>query len=346
MTTFGSQTEWPTHFPWPFTAHTYHYQANVEPAPAERTTAAGSWGSAVLVADERYETEIAERNRVLAHDPGRYAEAAHMRPASWEVLDYLLGELAATYPEWASYERHGDRRRWRNARLGAEAEFVHGDDDSLPEPPLLWVSRQVQEDVALMDQREDDLFIDAGVVTFASNWSFDFDAGMTFLEAHGPLPRNYADGSMPRARKFIMRLEAGRPYRRTNWTSTYNGVLDVSLEEYDAWGIARKDVEGRDLGSELGLRVEVQHLVRLPESDAVAFLIHTHMVTMNQIALVPGWGGQFADILETIPPEMLSYKNFAKIAHRLVPWLREHDAAAAAARRPGARRVRPARSSA
>ncbi len=94
----------------------------------------------------------------------------------------------------------------------------------------------MQEDIVLLDQRDGDLFFgDAGVVTFAADWSFGFDVGMTFLEIHGPVPRLRETGVITRAREFLMRLQPGETYRRTNWTMTIGRRLDVSTERYHEW---------------------------------------------------------------------------------------------------------------
>lgn len=63
---------------------------------------------------------------------------------------------------------------------------------SLGQEPLAYITTQVQEDIALLDQRNEQLYVDAGVVTFAADWSFGFDVGMSFLEIHGPVPGSAA----------------------------------------------------------------------------------------------------------------------------------------------------------
>jgi len=52
----------------------------------------------------------------------------------------------------------------------------------------------------LLDQREGSLWADAGIVTFAADWSMRFDVGMRFLEVHGPVPRIHEEGIITRAR--------------------------------------------------------------------------------------------------------------------------------------------------
>ena len=105
-----------------------------------------------------------------------------------------------------------------------------GDESCLPCDPLDFIAAQVQDDIVLLDQRDDDLFADAGVVTFSAGWSFGFDVGMTFLEIHGPVPGLRESGVITRARDFLMRLQPNQIYRRTNWSMTIGRTLDVSVE--------------------------------------------------------------------------------------------------------------------
>ncbi len=94
----------------------------------------------------------------------------------------------------------------------------------------------------LLDQREGQLWADAGLVTFAADWSLRFDVGMTFLQIHGPVPRVHVEGVIPRAHQFLLRLEVARPYRRTNWTMSVDRRLDQSTEAYPEWGPDRVTV--------------------------------------------------------------------------------------------------------
>ena len=138
------------------------------------TTAAGGWGAGVLDVDDDYAADLAERRAVLAADPTRCQELPHMRVAAWDALTTLLPDLAAALPGTTVLDRDGDRWTWRNELLGTARTFTVGDDDSLPEGPLAFLGSQIQEDVVLLDQREGALWADAGLVTFAADWSMGF----------------------------------------------------------------------------------------------------------------------------------------------------------------------------
>ncbi|KWX66228.1 DUF3445 domain-containing protein [Mycobacterium sp. NAZ190054] len=312
-------------FPFPFAADEYRYTTNVEPAGAAVPTPAGRWGERVVDIDSEYETELAERAAILAADPTRYLVLPHMRPACWDAMLTLMREMAGAYPDIMSLDRHGAGWRWRNDRLGVLQDFVIGDDATLPTEPLAYIAGQVQEDIVLLDQRDGDLFGDAGVVTFAADWSFGFDVGMTFLEIHGPVPRLRETGVITRAREFLMRLQPGETYRRTNWTLTVGRRLDVSTERYHEWGPDRtmiQTVPDEQFGRLVHLRVEVQHLIRLPESGSICFLIRTYMLPLADLAGYEPWRRRAAAVLADLPDDMADYKGIIAYRDRAVEWLR------------------------
>ncbi|WP_406689743.1 DUF3445 domain-containing protein [Saccharopolyspora sp. ID03-671] len=307
-------------FPWPLEGDHYRYSVNVEAAPRAHRTAAGEWGGTVLDFHADYEAELAERAAILRRDPGRHVELPHMREAGWDALLHLLAEAAATDPAM-TLSSTGDREfRWENGRLGVTRRFRVGDEDSLGESPLRFAASQVNDDLVLLDERAGRLFADAGVVTFASNWSIKFVLGMSFTDLHGPVPRDLADGAIPRAERFLLGLQPGDCYRRLNWSSTVGHRLDASLETYDEWGAERGSVG--DLGEALHLRVEVQHLIRLPLTGSILFLIRTYLLPMRELVLVPAWREQFATVLAELPDEMADYKGYGEIRPELLAWLR------------------------
>ncbi|MCV7225460.1 heme-dependent oxidative N-demethylase family protein [Mycolicibacterium komossense] len=315
-------------FPFPFAGDTYRYSTNIESAANPVPTATGSWGQRVIDIDGEYEHELAERARILAADPSRHAVLPHMRPACWDAMLALMTELAAGYPDTMSLTGTGDIWQWCNQKLGIAQDFIFGDESTLPAEPLAYIGSQVQEDIVLLDQRDGDLFADAGVVTFASGWSFGFDVGMTFLDIHGPVPGLRESGVITRAREFLMRLQAGGVYRRTNWTLGAGRRLDASTESYPEWGpdVARAPtVDDEAFGQLIQLRVEVQHLIRLPESGAICFLIRTYMLALVDVAAVEPWRARMASVLAELPDDLADYKGFLPYRDRAVSWLNAYS---------------------
>ncbi|MCF3938260.1 heme-dependent oxidative N-demethylase family protein [Gordonia tangerina] len=322
-----------TGFPFPFVDDHYRYSTNVEPADHTVTTAAGQWGDVVIDVDSEYQAEIDERAAILAVDPSRSALLPHMRPAAWDAMVTIMRELATAYPDEFVLRTAGDHWQWENHKLGVADTFSYGDDTTLPSDPLSYICGQIQEDVVLLDQRDGQLFADAGVVTFAADWSFGFDVGMAFLEIHGPVPRVREEGVITRAHEFIKRLQPHRPYRRTNWTLTIGRRLDVSTERYPEWGPDREMIQHVDdetFGRLVHLRVEVQHLIRLPDSGAVMFLIRTYMLPLETLAAVEPWRRRTAEVVAELPDDMADYKGIIKYRSRAAEWLRAAQVAPAA----------------
>lgn len=314
-------------FPFPFPADSYRYSTNLEPAGTAVVTPTGQWGDRVVDVDSEYEGELAERARILAVDPSRYAVLPHMRSACWDTMLVLMRELATAYPETMSLHCDGTTWRWRNSRLGVRQDFVFGDESSLPAEPLAYIAGQVQEDIVLLDQRDGDLFGDAGVVTFAAAWSFGFDVGMEFLEIHGPVPRLRESGVITRARDFLLRLQPNEAYRRTNWSMAIGRRLDLSIEQYPQWAPDRtlaSTVDDDAFGRLIHLRVEAQHLIRLSESGAICFLIRTYLLPLCDLATVEPWRLRTAAVLAELPDDLAEYKGFAPYRDRVVSWLQSN----------------------
>src|SRR3990167_10481887 len=97
-----------------------------------------------------------------------------------------MDSLSADYPEHFSLSKTGPdfgaSWTWINRPLGIEQTFVFGDAATLPCGPFEYITRQAQGDFAICDQREDNLFLDAGMVTSQADWSLDFNVGMSFMQ--------------------------------------------------------------------------------------------------------------------------------------------------------------------
>jgi hypothetical protein len=324
-------------FPFPLPKQTYRYSANLQPGGQRQVTEAGSWGETITRAGPDYEELIAERARLLHSDPGKLISVPYLRAAEWDTLLYLMRHLAAEHPADFTLTEPaapngpnapGRQLRWVNRRLGLTQDFIPGDPATLPagQGPLEFIGRQVVEDLVLLDEREDRLWADAGLVTFASGWSFPFVAGMTFQEIHGPIPQANPDGVFARAEAFLRRLRPGEAYRRLNWTFQPGRMLDKSMDSYPAWQPEAARVlalaDQREWARNVYLRVELQHLVRLETSGAVLFLIDTRLASLAALARVPAWAARVIAVLDELPRDIADYKGLTDLRPRVVAFLR------------------------
>jgi hypothetical protein len=310
-------------FPFPFDQDSYAYSVNIEPhTPGPR----GSATEFAIDIDEHYLSEMNERTLVLEGDPLRCQSLPHMMTAEWDLLELLMTSMATDYPEHFTLSREGNSWHWVNRPLGKEQSFVFGDATTLPCGPMEYIGRQCQGDFCLLDQRDGNLWMDAGLVTTQADWSLDFDLGMNFIEWHGPVPLAHQLGVFERALKFLLNLQQARPVRRLNWTMTVNPRLDTSPEAYPHWGSDRAQVNADNAGDKLFLRVELQALWRLPRSNAIVFSIRCYLLKLSDLVTVPGWGQRLHRVLKSMPTELVDYKGLARFRGAAVAWLKPYDA--------------------
>ena len=309
-------------FPFPFAEDRYMYSVNLEPHVRGGPT--GAFEAAFDV-DEHYVAECRERAMVLRRDPSRCVVLPHMASAQWDTLELIMESLAQDYPEDFTLSRDGERWTWVNRPLGIHDSFVFGDVRSLPYEPFEYATRQAQGDFTLQDQREDNLFIDGGMVTTQADWSLEFDVGMTFHEWHGPVPLAHDLGVFDRALQYLMRLQYGKPVRRLNWTMTVNPRLDTSPENYPIWGPDRTTITPENVGEKLHLRVELQTLFRLPRSNAILFGIRAYLASIAELARAPKWGRRLHRVLRDLHPDLAAYKGLVRYRETAVDYLSAFD---------------------
>ena len=309
-------------FPLPFPADDYMYSVNLEPhLPGTR----GSITEFALDVDEHYVAECRERAIVLAAEPLRFQALPHMMSAQWDCLELIMESLARDYGQHFSLARDGNRWHWINRPLNIEQVFTFGDSSTLPQPPLEYITRQVQGDWVVMDQRDGDLWTEAGMVTTPADWSLDFDLGMTFKEWHGPVPLAHEMNVFDRALKYLLNLRLGAPVRRLNWTMTVNPRLDTAPELYPFWGPDRASVNATNVGDLVHLRVELQGLWRLPRSNGIVFSIRTYLISMRELATVPKWARRVHRVVKNLHPALVDYKGLSRYRDAVVEWLAPYD---------------------
>ncbi|MDQ0392514.1 heme-dependent oxidative N-demethylase family protein [Labrys monachus] len=309
-------------FPFPFDKDAYMYAVNIEPHTAGPE---GSVYEHPIDVDEHYVSEMADRALVLKEDPLRCQSLPHMTLAGWDLLELLMVSKATSYPEHFELHRDGDQWRWINRPLGIDDRFTFGDLATLPYGPMEYITRQSQGDFCILDQRDGNLWMDAGIVTTQADWSLDFDIGMNFFEWHGPVPLAHELGVFERALKFMLNLRQGSPVRRLNWTMTINPRLDTSPENYHKWGPDRTTITPENVGNKLHLRVELQSFFRLPRSNAIVFPIRCYLIKLEELVTIPKWGRRLHRVLQSLPPELVDYKGLSRYRDTAIAWLSQYD---------------------
>lgn len=275
--------------------------------------------------DEHYVTECEERRLVLTKDPSRFQALPHTMSAQWDTLELIMESFSRDYPEHFSLTKDGNRWIWENRPLNILQVFTFGDPSTLPYQPLEYITRQAQGDWVIVDQRDNNLYMDAGMITTQADGSLDFDLGMSLMEWDGPAPLAHEMGIFERALKYIASLQINKPVRRLNWTMTINPRLDTSPEHHYRRGQDRANVTLENAGDLTHLRVELQALWRLPRSNAIAFSVRGYLISMNELVTIPKWGKRMHRVLKTLPPALVDYKGLTRYRDTVVEWLSRFD---------------------
>lgn len=317
--------------PWPFPEgdKNFRYGVNVEPAPRRTVTAAGVWGEHIVdlgKSHAEYAEMMALRRAILTADPARVQVLPHMTPACWDLMLYYMREMAHSFPDVMHLDVDGSGHRWRNDVLGIDQRFVLGDVTTLPEHPLVFIGCQLPDDVLLVTERDGHLWFDAALVTSSADWSVKFDIGMSLHEIHRPVPGLTSDGVTDRAEQFMRRLTSDQVYRRVNWTFSAVGSRrrDTSLETMPEWMDDMPRLIADEDWGRIQLRIELEHLIRLPMTGAIVFNIRTYMAPLSEVARIPEWAEQLADIVEELPTEIAQYKGIDSYRMPAMAWLRAH----------------------
>lgn len=320
--TFSNSAEAIRRFPFPFPEDEYMYSVNIE---QHTSGAPGSVFEHAIDVDEHYVAECKDRAIVLDEDRQRYIALPHMMDAQWDMVELVMDSLAEDYPEHFQLTKEGNNWHWVNKPLGIDQQFVFGDESTLPMEPFEFVGRQVQGDWIILDQRDDDLFADMGIVTSQADWSMAFDAGMSFKEWHGPVPQANEIGIFDRALKYLLHLQYGSPVRRLNWTMTINPRLDTSPENYPLWGPDNASVTPENVADKVHLRVELQALFRLPRSNAIAFSVRGYLISLRDLATYPRWAKRLHRVLKQLHPDLSEYKGLDNYRQLAIDWLAPMD---------------------
>lgn len=301
-------------FPYPFKSSTYRYSNNSIPMKTP---------ICVEITSDYKKEMLLKRNLLTYHPERCYQSLPHSMSGQWEIVELVIDHLVAHYPNEFSVEKRDSNWCFFNKILDESVSFVFGDANSLPCEPLAFISHHVQEDLIYMMQRDGNLYLDAGQLCFPANWSLAFNLGMKFKNIHHPIPGFKEEGLDDRILQFLIRLEAGNPWERLNWSLMAGDRLDTSLETFDQWGKLRKQVTMENAGKLVHIRVEVQKLFRLPRTNSILFTIHTHLLSLEQLATNSEWLKQFYDILSELPPHIVDYKGISLYKEAVLEYLED-----------------------
>lgn len=215
-----------------------------------------------LRVDDAFAGQMAERDRLIAIIP----QAVHglldnARPAAEELHDTIIARLART----------------EGYRVGTD-QVTRPDGVSVPldrGQPLLTLGRLVQEDLCLMQEDgQGEHLLSGAILCFPASWMLSEKLGRPMTGIHQPVD-HYTDDVARRVQRLFDAIRPGQGLWRMN-ALVYD---DHELHQPRPEGARRPQPVQR-----LYMRCERQCLVRLPQSRAVVFAIHTYLVRLSDLA--------------------------------------------------------------
>jgi hypothetical protein len=279
-------------------------------------------GCLIEIDRELYQSELMLKNELLLNDYHDYFQALpDTEPMQWDVVELVLQNMALHYPQYFTLIRDGDDWIWHNQLLCEETRFVFGKRESLPQSPLDWVGRQVQEDLLVLQSTEEgSMVLVAGQLCFPNAWCLDDKMEQTFLDIHQSVPL-FAEYLGRSSTLLLERLKIGRSVWRLNWsmkaTDRLNHTPRFHYEELQS----SREITHENIGDRCFLRIERQALTRLPRTNAVLFTIHTYQSSLAQVVNSVEKARRMFNVVKTMPEEVLIYKAMSLFAPTLLHYL-------------------------
>lgn len=136
--------------------------------------------------------------------------------------------------------------------------------------PLASLGCAVQEDICILQKQDDEHVLTAAVLCFPAGWKLSEKAGHPLVRIHRPVPA-YDDGLARRVQRLFDGIQEGRPLWRNNYLHYDDPELYQPLSEADPERNKPAPEQARYI------RAERQCFVRLPQTRAVVFSIHTYV---------------------------------------------------------------------
>ncbi|MGX0876286.1 hypothetical protein ACSSV4_000961 [Roseovarius sp. MBR-154] len=208
-----------------------------------------------LLVDEAFGAQMAERARLLRERRDDVlAVTEEASPAMAELLQYVLDWLAengAGYVISAKVVRRPD---------GVSVPIDRDD-------PMGTLGHLVQEDLCLLEKRGEEHVLTAAVLCFPASWRLAEKIGRPLTAIHVPVP-SYDDRIARRVQRLFDGVRPGRPLWRFNALSYAEATLHQP----------RRRAQPREAATLPYLRSERQCVLRLPETRACVFSIHSYVI--------------------------------------------------------------------
>ncbi|MCG6904351.1 MAG: DUF3445 domain-containing protein [Rhodobacter sp.] len=211
--------------------------------------------------DDAFDGQMALRDRLIADATDRVHRLRdRARPAAQEILQMAL-DILRHRPGYETGDTHVTRPDGLGVRIDRDA-------------PLLTLGRLVQEDIVLLQPDGGEHAMTGAVLCFPASWTLDEKIDRPLTGIHEPVD-SYSDDIARRVQRLFDAIRPGHPIVRANCLLYDDAALFQPRREAEP--------RVRPLGESRFVRSERQCLLRLPETGAVAFTIHTTVVALADL---------------------------------------------------------------
>ncbi|MBV2361380.1 DUF3445 domain-containing protein [Thalassococcus sp. CAU 1522] len=221
------------------------------PLPGIRPLGSDPW----LIVDDAYAAQMAERERLLRD---RRDDVLRLDADAFGAARDLLDTVLTSLP--GGFRRDGDVVRRPD---GIAVRLDRAD-------PMATLGRLVQEDLCLLEKRGDEHVLTGAVLCFPASWMLSEKFLRPLVAIHRPVAEYDAALSV-RVQRLLDGVQPGRGL----WRCNAHRYADAALFQPRSEAAPRPapDKDGAPF-----LRSERQCILRLAESRAVVFSIHTYVV--------------------------------------------------------------------
>ena len=135
--------------------------------------------------------------------------------------------------------------------------------------PLWTVGHILQQDVCILEKHGPEHVMTGAVLCFPASWTLAQKIGNPLITIHNPVDE-YDESIAKRVQRLFDGVQMGKPLWRANALRYHDATLYQPRPENDPRPVGAPDAPY--------IRSERQTVLRLPQPDAVAFVIHTTVV--------------------------------------------------------------------
>lgn len=216
-----------------------------------------------LQVDEAYTAQLSKK-AILLQDHG--PDVLAMQPQAEEAAKELLQLVVDTLSKRADFTVSDER-------------IVRPDGVSVAlsgASPLETLSRLVQEDFAILIKGQGEHILRGALICFPASWKLSEKIGRPLSTIHEPV-ESYSSDIGKRVQRLFDAVRPGKPLMRANALM----YLEPDLFQPRPQG----DTKPMRDGDPAYMRSERQTILRLPETDAVVFSIHTYVVAWENLTM-------------------------------------------------------------